>query len=845
MVTRSSDPRIRRRIRIRRKLLVALYAACLTGVSIALLAWVGPSPSPDSLEIPWLLIAGGFFAVEATALHIEVRRQTHSLSLAGFPLLLGILALNPVALVTARLLGGGLALAVVRRRSGLKLAWNLALFAVETGVAVAIARIALADGPPAGMSDWLVLLAAILAAELTSLIAVPTVIMIYEGELRLGLFSQIGRSQAIAAVSSTFAVVVAGAMLHSPELLVIAMMPLLAVAALLQVHGRLGKEHDDLQQLHGFTTAIGGRDPLDVGLREMTTILRTRGAALAVARDEGGFAVRALVDDRYTDRLMSDHILVAPPLPADLEEAANIDAATDGTVASLIRQLGGQLGMGVSVLNPADEEALVIVFDRLGATQRFSQDEQRLFSSLAATLSTRLSAERLLDRLQLQARMDHLTRLANRSTLEHALDERLVDLARPGALIVLDLDRFKDVNDSLGHQFGDQMLRVVAERLQTMIGDDDLAARLGGDEFAVLLDEVGSMEELEITIEALADRVGRPLELDGIALDLSVSIGIAAWPRDAQTSADLLRLGDIAMYEAKRTHQAWVRYVPTIDHTSPNLLRLMGELRDAIHARELEVHLQPQVRTRDLDLIGAEALVRWNHPKLGMVPPGEFLPLAEHSSVAADLTRFVLDATLDATVRLRDLGIPIQCSVNLTSRDLLDRHLPDRVAMALTQRGLPGSTLTLEVTESSLIVDIDAAIENLAALRALGCRTSADDFGTGYASLRYLQRLPLDEVKIDRSFVAGAATNENDESIVRSTTRLLQDLGLAVVAEGVEDLPTLNLIRDIGCDAVQGFLVSRPVPVDAFISMATESEPLVVTDVLQLDLANLPSAEPS
>ncbi len=841
-----SDPRIRRRIRIRRKLLVALYAACLAGVSIAMLVWMGPSTIPHSLEIPWLLVAGGFFAVEATALHIEVRRQTHSLSLAGFPLLLGILALNPAALVAARLVGGGLALVVVRRRSGLKLAWNLSLFAVETGVALAIARIALADGPPAGMSDWLILLAAILAAELTSLIAVPTVIMIYEGELRLTLFSQIGRSQAIAAVSSTFAIVVAGAMLHNPQLLVIAMMPLLAVAALLRIHGRLGKEHDDLQQLHGFTTAIGGRDPLDVGLRELTTILRTRGAALAVARNDGGYAVRALVDDRYTDRLMSDHILLAPPLPDDLGEAVNIDIATsDGTIASLIRQLGGQHGMGTSVLSASDERALIIVFDRLGATRNFSEDEQRLFSSLAATLSTRLSADRLLDRLELQARMDHLTRLANRSTLEHALDERLVDLARPGALVVLDLDRFKDVNDSLGHQFGDQMLRAVAERLQAMIGETDLAARLGGDEFAVLLDDIGSLEELEITVEALADRVGRPLELDGIALDLSVSIGIAAWPRDAQTSADLLRLGDIAMYEAKRTHQAWVRYVPTIDHASPNLLRLMGELRDAIQAQELVIHLQPQVRTRDLDLIGAEALVRWNHPKLGMVPPGEFLPLAEHSAVAADLTRFVLDATLDAAVRLRDLGVPIQCSVNLTSRDLLDRHLPDRVAMALAQRGLPGSALTLEVTESSLIVDIDAAIENLAALRQLGCRTSADDFGTGYASLRYLQRLPLDEVKIDRSFVAGSATNENDAAIVRSTTRLLQDLGLAVVAEGVEDLPTLNLIRDIGCDAVQGFLVSRPVPVDDFITMATERKPLVVADTVKLDLANVPTAEPS
>ncbi len=560
-----------------------------------------------------------------------------------------------------------------------------------------------------------------------------------------------------------------------------------------------------------------------------------------MALPDGGCTVRALIDDRYAPRLQFSRVISAPEPTEELTTVVEIDADPQGdTIASLIAQLGGRHGLGVSIVDSSVERSILVVFDRLGDRQSFRSDHHQLFASLASTLGARLEADRLLERLERQAAVDHLTQLANRNALESALDERLGDLSRPGAVVVLDLDRFKDVNDSLGHQFGDRMLCAVAGRLSGLLGPEDLAARLGGDEFAVLLGQVESADDLEERIDGLVDRVGRPLDLDGIALDLGISVGVAAWPGDAQTSSDLLRMADIAMYEAKRTHQPWVRYAPTIGHTSPNVLRLMGELRDAIAAGELAIHLQPQVRSLDLDLVGAEALVRWNHPRRGMVPPADFLPMAEHSAVARDLTDFVLGATLDAAGELGALGLGIPCSINLTSRDVLDRHLPDRVARALTERGLPGSVLTLEVTEHSLIVDIDEAIRNLAALRELGCRTSADDFGTGYASLRYLQRLPLDEVKIDRSFVAGIAGSLHDEAIVRSTTRLLKDLGLTVVAEGVEDLPTLKLIREIGCDVVQGFLVSRPVPVPEFMSLATRKHLIIEADLLSLTENHLP-----
>ncbi|MDH3684214.1 MAG: hypothetical protein OEV40_30200, partial [Acidimicrobiia bacterium] len=260
--------------RVDRRVLVALHGVALAGLGLALLAIGSTATWTAYLALPWWVIAGSFFVVEATALHIEIRRETHSLSLSGIPLLLGLLSLSPVALLLARLTGNGMALVLVRRRLGLKLGWNLALYTLETSVAALIAAVALSSGRPVTINAWVLLLAAVLAAELIGLISVPIVIMISEGELRLSLFGQIGRSQLIAVVSATFGTVTAAAMIDLPWLAAFAFVPLVGVAALLRMFGRLGKEHHDLQQLHSFTTAIAGRDPLDAGLEQLATILR-------------------------------------------------------------------------------------------------------------------------------------------------------------------------------------------------------------------------------------------------------------------------------------------------------------------------------------------------------------------------------------------------------------------------------------------------------------------------------------------------------------------------------------------------------------------------------------------
>ncbi|MEM9565962.1 MAG: EAL domain-containing protein [Actinomycetota bacterium] len=775
------------------------------------------------LPVPWLVIAALFFLVEATALHIEIRRETHTLSLSGLPLLLGLLATGPTGLVSARLVGSGLALVTVRRRYGLKLGWNLGLYTLETAAAAVIAAPALRDGAPDGVTDWLLLLAAVLAAELIGLISVPIVIMIAESEVRLSLFAQIGRSQLIAAVSATFGVVAVAATLDLLWLAAFAAVPLVGVGWLLHLFGRLGKEHHDLRQLHGFTTAIGGRDPILVGLEQLATILRASSAAIAVRTDDRTFSVV-----RWGDQARAEHTIeIDAPEPGDGDVIA-VDVDGEPTeLTELLSKLGGQTGLAVPITDHGSGSGYILLIDRLGASNRFQDEEVQLFTSLSTNLAARISATRLLDQLEQQARTDALTGLANRNAIEAELERRLADRTAQGTVLMLDLDRFKDVNDSLGHHFGDALLRQVADRLRDHLRSSDLVGRLGGDEFAIVLDHDPD-RDLDRQLTSLSRRLTEPVDLGGVSLEVGSSIGVASWPADASTGTELLRLADIAMYEAKRTHQRWVRYDPTIDHASADRLALLGQIRQAIADRELRLHLQPQIRAGDGQLVGAEALLRWHHPERGLIPPSEFLTLAEQSSLAAPITSHVIDEALAAATQLQGAVGPLTIWVNLTARDLLDQTLAPRIATAVLSSGVDPDQLGFEVTESSLIINIDMAISTLTAIRKLGCRTSIDDFGTGYASLQYLQRLPIDEVKIDQSFVRHATTDRDSAAIVRSTTRLLQDLDKAVVAEGIEDRETLDLIADIGCDVAQGYLISRPLDFDVFVEWATGYDPTTV-----------------
>ena len=421
-------------------------------------------------------------------------------------------------------------------------------------------------------------------------------------------------------------------------------------------------------------------------------------------------------------------------------------------------------------------------------------------------------------RLRHQATHDTLTGLSNRAELHEHGARALANAGRDGslaALMLIDLDRFKEVNDTMGHEQGDRLLVDVAARLRQLLRGDDILARLGGDEFAVLavVPHRGAVGEVATRLHrALA----LPFDVGGVAIELGASIGIALQPDHGEDVSTLLRHADVAMYEAKRAGSHIETYSTARDPYSAERLKLLGELRHALDHDELVLHFQPKVALSSGSVIGVEALVRWEHPERGLLGPHEFLGLAERTGLIGDITRWVLDAAVRQCAAWRRAGIELPVAVNLAAANIVDTTLPESVAHILQRWEVPGRLLECEISEDTVMGDPRRAGDVLERLRELGVRLSLDDFGTGHSSLSYLKRLPLDEVKIDRSFVIGMADDPSDAAIVRSTIDLARHLGLEVVAEGVETSEVLDVLAALECDVAQGFLLSRPLPAAEF-----------------------------
>jgi diguanylate cyclase (GGDEF)-like protein len=411
---------------------------------------------------------------------------------------------------------------------------------------------------------------------------------------------------------------------------------------------------------------------------------------------------------------------------------------------------------------------------------------------------------------------DDLTSLPNRRLFLRSLDESIADAHHRGgtlALLLIDLDHFKELNDTLGHHAGDVLLRQIGPRLRSAVRSTDLVARLGGDEFGLLLG-APSDEASAIVVAAKVHRaLGEPFHLQGLNLHVAASVGIALFPEHAGDGDALLQRADVAMYQAKASGRTGCQvYAQERDTHSRERLALIGELPQAIAGGELEVHFQPKALARERRIVGTEALVRWRHPRLGLLPPSAFVPLAEQTGAIRALTRWVLDQALAQCSAWRAAGHDLHMAVNVTVADLLDSALPNEVATALEAHGLPPEALVLEITESSVISDPVRIGDVLARLGELGIGLALDDFGTGYSSLDHLRTLPVSEIKVDRSFVARMGSDATDAAIVRSTINLAQSLGMHVVAEGVEDDATWSSLAEDGCELVQGYVISRPVP---------------------------------
>ncbi|MER7566529.1 bifunctional diguanylate cyclase/phosphodiesterase [Streptomyces sp. NPDC097941] len=409
---------------------------------------------------------------------------------------------------------------------------------------------------------------------------------------------------------------------------------------------------------------------------------------------------------------------------------------------------------------------------------------------------------------------DPLTGLPNRQWLLERIWTALDDAERIGArsaLMLIDLDRFRSVNDTLGHLAGDRLLLQIADRLRIALPRGAEAARLGGDEFAVLLPVADSTTSATRVARNLVAALSSPLDLDGLTLVLEASAGVAVFPDHALDAEGLLRRADVAMYQAKRDRTGVEVYESKRDSNTPDRLGLLGDLRRALDAHDVQLHYQPKVRF-DGQVAGLEALVRWVHPERGKVPPDEFIAIAESSGLMPYLTEYVLDTALAQVAEWRAQGLYVPVAVNVSPRDVHTPGFAGSVAARLARHGVPAGALQLEITEHVLLEDPSRAADTLAALTGHGVKMSLDDFGTGYSSLVHLRRLPVSELKIDRSFVAKLAVDTEDAEIVRCTVDLAHSLGLLVVAEGVEDDETWERLRDMGCDAVQGWLVAAAMP---------------------------------
>jgi diguanylate cyclase (GGDEF)-like protein len=433
-----------------------------------------------------------------------------------------------------------------------------------------------------------------------------------------------------------------------------------------------------------------------------------------------------------------------------------------------------------------------------------------------------------------ESRTDELTGLANRRALLQGA-QRIVASAsasRPAALLLLDLDGFKEVNDSLGHAAGDDLLRQVGPRLLAALRNDDVLARLGGDEFAVLLPTTGTAEA-QVLAERLRHLLLQPFTVAGVRLHVGVSIGVSTTPEPATTVEELLHFADVAMYAAKTAREGVHVYVTATagGGSGGDRLRTMEELRTALVDHQLAVFLQPQMDLRDGSVAGAEALVRWHHPTRGLLMPGDLLPAAEQAGLLGPLTDTVLDLSLAAASRWwRDHEVPV--SVNLSAANVNDLDLPSKVASALLRHGLPPRALTLELVEDTLMADPERGRTVLAELRRLGVRTSIDDYGTGYSSLAYLRHLPADELKLDRSLTADVDRDPRAAAIVEHTVALAHSLGLSLVAEGVETAATSAVLARLGCDVAQGYAVARPMPLQDFLAWLVASDSALPDETL-------------
>ena len=498
----------------------------------------------------------------------------------------------------------------------------------------------------------------------------------------------------------------------------------------------------------------------------------------------------------------------------------------DESVRARLQDEGWRDCLAAPLLTNGEARGIICAYNRTGL-QGFETGEMAVLEALARELSGALEKADLVEEVLHQALHDALTGLPNRTLFHQRVQRALTSAKASGAsaaVMLIDLNRFKEVNDTLGHHNGDLLLQDFSRRLQNSLRQGDTVARLGGDEFAIVIPNVNGPAGAQRVVARIMRAIDEPFALHDLTLDVDAAIGVALYPDHGSDPATLLQKADVAMYAAKGTLGGYELYSAANDRYNPRRLALVSELRSAASRGELAVHYQPKSDLRSGRVTGVEALLRWHHPRHGPVSPDEFIPIAEQTGSIRVLTSFVLEEALTQCGKWRRAGLDLDIAVNLSVCSLLDTDLPDEIARLLRETAVPAACLTLELTESSMMSDPVRTADVLGRLHSLGAQISIDDYGTGYSSLSYLRRLPVDEMKIDKSFVMSMGVEDNDDVIVRSTVDLGHNLGLRVVAEGVEDAACWARLAALGCDSAQGFWLSHPIPADEVAPLVARLE---------------------
>ncbi|BCL14057.1 putative bifunctional diguanylate cyclase/phosphodiesterase [Micromonospora sagamiensis] len=817
---------------------LALFAV-VCSVALALVS--DPSPGNPVLTFALLVV---MVAAVSQVLHFVIGRQGMTFTINEIPLVLAFFWLPPLTVVVLSV-AAVLVVQFSRRTSPTKLWFNVA----KAGASMSLAGLVLVALPPlegVGPRTWLTLFGAVILNTLASLAAVGGVISLMHG-WQAG--REVIRTAGPPLLTSGINVVIGLVVLITIEtnwwaLVLIAVLGF-AVVLVYRSYAQFFRQHRTLGDMYELTRAMttSGQDGtlVDVLLARIRKLMQAEYATLWLPAQGRHSEVM------LTARVDAPGLLDVPPTPVVVREEARRERRTLAWGARLDGddQLGAALrGTGVKdvIAVPLRSGQAVIgtleVVNRLSDAGHFTPDDIPVFETVAAHAAIALENSRLVDRLRHDAYHDGLTKLPNRRRIADALGEA-VRIRAPGevvAVLLFDVDGLRQVNESLGHVAGDKVLAEVAERLRASAPSSALVGRLGGDEFLLTLRVESAEAALELAAR-LREQIRDEMVFEPLTLDVDTAVGVAVHPDHGSDAATLLQRVELAATAAKSTPGSIQLFSPALESRSLRRLGIAGDLRQALDEGGVEVYYQPKVTLRDRRLVGVECLARWEHPAHGAVTPEDFVAVAEHTGQLGRLTELVLREGLRRSRDWAHAEQPLSVAVNLSARTLTDRHFPDQVRELLDEYGVPPQRVTFEIRETGVLDGTDRPIPTLRRLRDLGVRLSVDDFGTGSFSLAYLRRLPVHEVKVDRSFVQGMATDPGDLAIVNAVVTLSQQFGLAVVAEGVESELTLELLQDIGCDIGQGFLFSRPLPyerLEAWFGAQAEVESVPGPDVRRL-----------